>query len=193
MTVDLTRIDQALVRAGDWHRQQTRKGSTVPYVAHLWGVASMVAEMGGSEDEIIAALLHDAVEDQGGQSTLDIIDKEFGPEVARIVLACSDSWETPKPPWRARKEAYLAHLKDADIAVRRVSLADKIYNARSIVMELKAIGPSAFDKFSGKRDGTLWYYRQVSAILAQQNRGPWEEELLWLADQMHQLVSERSL
>ncbi len=186
MTVDLTRIDQALVRAGDWHRQQTRKGSTVPYVAHLWGVASMVAEMGGSEDEIIAALLHDAVEDQGGQSTLDIIDKEFGPEVARIVLACSDSWETPKPPWRARKEAYLAHLKDADISVRRVSLADKIYNARSIVMELKALGPSAFDKFSGKRDGTLWYYRQVSAILAQQNRGPWEEELLWLADQMHQ-------
>jgi (p)ppGpp synthase/HD superfamily hydrolase len=186
--VELTRMDRALVRAEHWHRQQTRKASTVPYVAHLWGVASMVAEMGGSEDEIIAALLHDAVEDQGGKPTLDLIEQEFGPEVARIVLACSDSWETPKPPWRARKEAYLAHLKDADISVRRVSLADKIYNARSIVMELKAIGPSAFDKFSGKRDGTLWYYRQVSSILAEQNKGPWEEELLSLTDQMHHII-----
>lgn len=192
MTVELTRMDRALVRAGAWHRQQTRKGSTVPYVAHLWGVASIVAEMGGNEDEIIAALLHDAVEDQGGQPTLDIIDKEFGPEVARIVLACSDSWETPKPPWRARKETYLAHLKDADLSVRRVSLADKIYNARSIVMELKVVGPAAFDKFSGKREGTLWYYREVSSMLAAQGNGPWEEELLELTEQMHQLAGTQS-
>jgi (p)ppGpp synthase/HD superfamily hydrolase len=172
-----TRISRALVQAERLHRDQQRRNSGVPYVSHLWGVASMVAEMQGSEDEIIAALLHDAVEDQGGLETLQHIEMEFGPEVSRIVLACSDTVETPKPPWKARKEAYLDRLRQADTSVAKVSLADKIHNARSLLMDLREHGPVAFDKFAGKRDGTIWYYEKVRSILLARHDGPWEREL----------------
>jgi (p)ppGpp synthase/HD superfamily hydrolase len=156
------RFLEALEYAAQLHARQTRKGTDTPYVAHLLGVCALVIEHGGGEDEAIAALLHDAPEDQGGHATLAAIRDRFGPRVAAIVEACSDTLETPKPPWRARKERYLAHLAHADDAVRLVSAADKLYNARSVLDDLKQSGEAVFERFTGRKEGTLWYYRALS-------------------------------
>jgi (p)ppGpp synthase/HD superfamily hydrolase len=127
------RFQAALVQAARLHQRQVRKQSGVPYVSHLLAVCALVLEDGGSEDEAIAALLHDAVEDQGGAQTLDHIRNLFGDEVAAIVDGCSDTDQDPKPPWRERKEAYLRHLADpaTSASVLRVATADKLHNARS--------------------------------------------------------------
>jgi len=152
------RFRAALNLAFDLHRTQERKGSGVPYVAHLLGVASLVMEHGGNEDAAIAALLHDSVEDQGGLPILAQIRAEFGEEVAASVLACSDSTTEPKPPWRARKEAYLAHLGQASGAAQLVSACDKLYNLRTIVDDYACVGEALWARFTGGRDGVLWYY-----------------------------------
>ena len=149
---------EALVYATQLHAGQVRKGTQIPYVAHLLGVTALVLEAGGDEDEAIAALLHDAVEDQGGWETLTEIQKRFGDRVADIVEGCSDAYTQPKPPWRERKESYLAHLIDASQEVRRVSLADKLHNARSIYRDLQEYGTDIFEKFKGGKSGTLWYF-----------------------------------
>lgn len=156
------RFLEALAYAAGLHARQTRKGTDTPYVAHLLGVCALVIEHGGGEDEAIAALLHDAPEDQGGRATLETIRARFGARVAALVEACSDTLEMPKPPWRARKERYLAHLEHADDAVRLVSAADKLYNARTVLDDLRTIGPAVFERFTGKKEGTLWYYRALS-------------------------------
>jgi len=117
----------------------------------------MVIEWGGDEDMAIAALLHDAVEDQGGLTTLEEIRGFFGDQVASIVDACSDSYEVPKPPWRERKERYIRRLRGEGHEVLLVSLADKLHNARSILYDVRSTGPSALDRFDGGKDGTLWY------------------------------------
>lgn len=156
------RFLEALEYAAELHARQTRKGTDTPYVAHLLGVCALVIEHGGGEDEAIAALLHDAPEDQGGRATLETIRARFGPRVAAIVEACSDTLETPKPPWRARKEQYLAHLEHADDGMRLVSVADKLYNARSVLDDLKQTGEAVFERFTGRKEGTLWYYRALS-------------------------------
>lgn len=173
------RVDRALVLSSELHRDQVRKGkgSKVPYVSHLWSVAGLVAEQGGSEDEVIAALLHDAAEDQGGQATVDLIRREFGDVVAGIVLACTDTLETPKPPWKERKTGYLAHLEDADESALRVSLADKIHNARTLLMEVREKRSAAFDLFKGGKDGTLWYYQSLVDLYRRRMPGAWAEEL----------------
>ncbi|REK19155.1 MAG: HD domain-containing protein [Planctomycetota bacterium] len=181
------RFDEALVYASRLHADQTRKGSGAPYISHLLGVASIVIEHGGSEDEAIGALLHDAVEDQGGQPTLEAIRKRFGPAVAEIVDGCSDSDTTPKPPWRERKEQYLAHLPGASRSVQLVSAADKLYNCRSIVDDYLRVGDDVWQRFKGGRDGTLWYYRAIveafseldgTALLEQLDRSVTELESL---------------
>src|SRR5437588_8327976 len=128
-----TRFEEALVFATQLHREQTRKGTRIPYIAHLLGVTSIVLEHGGNEDEAIAALLHDAIEDQGGASTREEIRRQFGDRVVEIVDGCTDTDVMPKPPWRARKEAYLAHIIEATPSVRLVSAADKLHNARAIL------------------------------------------------------------
>jgi (p)ppGpp synthase/HD superfamily hydrolase len=155
------RFDAALKLASDLHRTQMRKSTDIPYLAHLMAVAGLVLEHGGTEDEAIAGLLHDAVEDQGGRLTLELIRREFGDEVADLVFALSDTDVTPKPPWRARKEEYLLHLEDAPTGVLRVSAADKLHNVRSIVAAYREIGERVWERFQGKRDGTLWYYRAL--------------------------------
>jgi (p)ppGpp synthase/HD superfamily hydrolase len=155
------RFDDALVYASDLHRSQPRKGGHVPYVSHLLGVTSLVIEEGGTETQAIAALLHDAVEDQGGLPRLEEIRARFGDDVADIVLACTDSTEDPKPPWRVRKEAYVAHLPVARPDALLVSVADKVHNARSILLDLRSDGVGMFDRFTGGREGTLWYYRTL--------------------------------
>lgn len=150
--------------AFDLHRNQFRKGTDIPYMAHLLSVASIVLEEGGDEELTIAALLHDAVEDQGGLETLNEIKARYGERVADIVLGCSDSFVIPKPPWRERKESYLLHLQTASIDVLLVSLADKIHNARSILFDLKKHGSDTWSRFNGGREGTLWYYKALVSI-----------------------------
>ncbi len=153
----------AVALAARLHDGQVRKGTGVPYLSHPLGVASLVLEAGGDEDEAIAGLLHDTVEDQGGLETLGRIRGEFGDRVADIVLACSDSTvEDPseKADWRARKAAHLAHLASVDASTALVFAADKVHNARSVVRDLRALGDALWPRFKGGRDGTLWYYAE---------------------------------
>jgi (p)ppGpp synthase/HD superfamily hydrolase len=172
------RFRRALVFAFDLHRGQVRKGSKgIPYIGHLLGVTSIVIEDGGDEDEAIAALLHDGPEDRGGKATLDRIRAEFGERVGDIVEGCSDTLEDPKPPWRARKEAYLAHLEEASNEVLRVSLADKLHNARAILSDYQEVGEELWSRFRGTREESLWYYRSLSEIFARRCPGPLAEEL----------------
>lgn len=147
------------------HATQFRKGTRRPYIAHLLGVTSIVLTHGGDENEAIAALLHDAVEDQGGKPLLRKIREKFGGRVARIVEACTDADTHPKPPWRERKERYLRHLRTADASARLVSAADKIYNAQETLMDVRAKGDRIWERFHATRDETLWYYREVVKIL----------------------------
>ncbi len=155
------RFRRAFLFAADKHAGQTRKASTIPYIAHLMGVASLALEAGGDEDLAIAALLHDVVEDCGGLPMLKEVRRRFGKRVARVVEGCTDADTYPKPPWRARKEKYIAHLKKADADTRLVSAADKLNNVRSIVSDYRAIGESVWSRFNGGREGTLWYYRTL--------------------------------
>lgn len=155
------RFTAALVYATQLHANQVRKGSGVPYIAHLLGVASITLEYGANEDEAIAALLHDAVEDQGGAATREEIRRRFGDKVTEIVDGCTDADAIPKPPWRKRKEAYIAHIPTASPSVLLVSVADKLYNARSILKDYRVLGESLWERFQGGREGTLWYYRAL--------------------------------
>jgi (p)ppGpp synthase/HD superfamily hydrolase len=158
------RFLQALDYAFYLHKEQTRKGSQTPYMAHLLAVTALVIEDGGSEDEAIAALLHDAPEDQGGKQVLEQIQQRFGDRVAEIVDGCTDTYENPKPPWRLRKDRYLHHLREAPTDIRRVSLADKVHNASTILRDLRHSGESVWDRFNGGKQGTLWYYRSLLEI-----------------------------
>jgi GTP pyrophosphokinase len=155
------RFMRAFSFAARKHAGQTRKASTIPYLAHLMGVASLVLEFGGDEDMAIAALLHDVVEDCGGASMLKEVRRRFGTRVAKIVAGCTDSDRDPKPPWRERKDYYLRHLKTADAETRLVSAADKLNNVRSILSDYREVGESVWARFNGGREGTLWYYRAL--------------------------------
>jgi (p)ppGpp synthase/HD superfamily hydrolase len=171
------RFTAALEYAAGLHAEQPRKISGAPYLAHLLGVAAIALEYGGNEDEAIAALLHDAVEDQGGAATLEEIRRRFGDEVAAIVDGCTDSATTPKPPWQKRKEAYLASLRHASASVRLVEAADKLHNARAILQEYRLRGEALWGYFRGGRDGTLWYYREALGALRHSGVTPLVEEL----------------
>ena len=155
------RFAEAFLFAAEKHAGQTRKTTTVPYIGHLMGVASLVLEFGGDEDMAIAGLLHDVVEDCGGGPMLNEVTQWFGERVAKIVDGCTDSDVEPKPPWRERKESYLRHLKDADAETRLVSAADKLNNVRSILSDHREFGEVIWQRFNGGREGTLWYYRSL--------------------------------
>ena len=156
------RFSEALTFAAALHRDQTRKVSGEPYMAHLLGVASIALQFGADEDEAIAALLHDAIEDQGGPTAREEIHRRFGPRVTTIVEGCSDTDQTPKPPWRERKEAYLAHLAQASASDRLISACDKLHNMRSLLTDYRRLGDDLWQHFRGGRDGTLWYYRTLA-------------------------------
>jgi (p)ppGpp synthase/HD superfamily hydrolase len=177
VTTLTARFTEALVYATTLHATQRRKGSNEPYIAHLLGVTALVLEDSGDEDAAIAALLHDSVEDQGGQQTLDAIRERFGERVARIVEGCTDADVIPKPPWRERKERYIAHLRHAPADVRRISLADKLHNARAILRDLRIHGDALWDRFKGGKDGTLWYYRTLATVFQETRSGPNADEL----------------
>ena len=172
-----SRFTDALTLACTLHRAQARKGSQVPYVAHLLAVASIALEHGADEDEAIAAVLHDAVEDQGGAPTAALIRERFGAGVADIVVGCSDTDVVPKPPWRERKERYIAHVETASPSVRLVSASDKLHNARSLLADYRTLGEALWDRFTGGREGTLWYYRSLVTVFLKHGRTHLVEEL----------------
>jgi (p)ppGpp synthase/HD superfamily hydrolase len=171
------KFEDALIYATQLHREQTRKGSEVPYITHLLAVAAIVGENDGTENEVVAALLHDAPEDRGGKDRLEDIRVRYGDEVAEIVDGCTDTYEDPKPEWRPRKEAYVVHVAEAPPSVRLVSAADKLHNARSILADLHAVGNELWDRFTGGREGTLWYYRALVEAYAGVGSNPIVEEL----------------
>jgi GTP pyrophosphokinase len=162
------RFEDALRFAARLHATQTRKGSETPYVGHLLAVAAIAIEAGADEDEAIAALLHDAVEDQGGKPTLRRIRRRFGNRVARIVKGCTDTDQIPKPPWCERKRSFIAGLERTSAPVRLVVAADKLHNARAVLADLYAHGDEVWPLFTTGRDGTLWYYRAVTNALLKQ-------------------------
>ena len=156
------RFSTARAFASEIHGAQRRKGTEIPYVGHLLAVAALVIEAGGDEDAAIAALLHDAVEDQGARPMLDRIRARYGGEAADIVEACTDAETVPKPPWRARKEEYVNAIPHKSEKALLVSLADKVHNASAILSDYSQIGEQLWERFSGGCEGTLWYYRALA-------------------------------
>jgi (p)ppGpp synthase/HD superfamily hydrolase len=164
-------FDRALALAAEHHRNQLRKGTEIPYVSHLLAVTSIVLEMGGSEREAIGALLHDAVEDavgdDGPRRMQESIRRDFGDDVARIVMANSDTDIQPKPPWHQRKADYIGAIEHKAPDELRVSLADKLHNARAILLDLRTYGDALWDRFSGDQEDVCWYYRKLYKAFAQ--------------------------
>jgi (p)ppGpp synthase/HD superfamily hydrolase len=180
-----TRFEDALVYATRLHATQTRKGTDIPYISHLLAVASLVLEAGGTEDEAIAALLHDGPEDQGGLKVLKEIRDRFGVPVGKIVASCSDTFADIKPAWLQRKQAYLDHLRDAAPSVRLVSCADKLHNARAILADYRRHGEALWTRFNAGRDDILWYYGELARIFAEQGPDQLAAELALVVEQLH--------
>ena len=193
MLITTARFVAAMTYAHQVHQGQRRKGTGIPYIAHILGVTAIAMEYGANEDEAIGALLHDAAEDGGGEETLAYIRAQFGDAVGDIVLGCSDSLvEDPedKLPWLERKENYLAHLESATLSVCLVSAADKLHNVRSIVRDYDEHGEAIWDRFQGKRDGTLWYYETVAHTLVRRYRSPLTRDLQKAVDELLRITSE---
>jgi (p)ppGpp synthase/HD superfamily hydrolase len=158
------RFDEAVTLALGDFRRITRKATQIPYISHLFAVTSLVAEAGGDEDQMIAAMLHDWLEDVP-ESSAEELDRRFGPRVRRIVEAVTDTTEFPKPPWRERKERFIHHIRTQPADVKLVCTADKLHNAQTLVRDLLRVGPETMDRFRGGREGTVWYYTAVSEAL----------------------------
>ncbi|MDT5391182.1 MAG: hypothetical protein QOE04_4823 [Mycobacterium sp.] len=177
------RFDEALAYVAHLHRTQLRKGGDIPYLGHLLSVSSLVIEGGGTETQAIAGLLHDAVEDQGGAPILAEIRAKFGDDVAAIVDQCSDTDVVPKPPWKARKEAYIAHLDTASDDTILVSLADKLDNARALLRDYRIVGAELWQRFSvNDPKEHLWYYRSLLEVFKDRNQ-------TWLVDELDRVIT----
>lgn len=185
-----SRFVKALGYASQLHGKQIRKRTERPYVGHLLSVTSIVIEYGGDEEMAIAALLHDAVEDQGGAPRLREIRKKFGKHVAHIVDGCTDSYEKPKPPWLERKRAYIERVGKETADVRLVSAADKLSNARETLHDFRVHGEAVFERFAGKKDGTLWYYRALVEAFRGAGSNPLVEELDRVVSELESLAEE---
>jgi (p)ppGpp synthase/HD superfamily hydrolase len=189
------RFEDALVFANRLHSEQQRKVSGTPYVGHLLGVASIVIEHGGTENEAIAALLHDAVEDQEVPKIREEIRKRFGDAVVEIVDGCTDSDVVPKPPWRKRKEDYIRHFAEASPSILLVSASDKLQNARATLEKYRIIGDEIWNYFEGKKDGMLWYYRALVTSFRERishvpNCSP---QIVRIIDELDRVVTELEL
>lgn len=186
------RFDQALQYASLVHAGQRRKVGDTPYLAHVLGVASLALEYGADEDEAIAALLHDAVEDAGGAGRLTDIRGRFGERVAEIVLGCTDSDETPKAPWRERKQAYLARVPQISASACLVSAADKLHNTRAYLRCYRQAGESIWPSFKGGREGTLWYLRAITTAFQQRGATQITRDLDLAVTELELLVNTRT-
>jgi len=167
-----TKFEKAFHFAHHFHRNQVRTGTKIPYISHVMTVSSIVLEYRGTENEAIAALLHDLIEDhgprysKGGKTGLaGEIKERFGQAVLDIVLECTDTTAWPAPPWRVRKEKYIENLKTSSKGGTLVSMADKIHNSQSIIKDHEIIGDEVWDKFEGKEVGTKWYYGEILKAL----------------------------
>lgn len=166
------RFDDALTFASQLHRKQVRKQSGIPYISHLLAVAALVIEYGGREEEAIAALLHDAIEDQsdtwpgGAQGLRQEITKRYGESVAAIIEGCTDTDTIPKPPWRERKERYLEHLVEASPAVLLVACCDKLHNLRSTLADYRTHGEALWKRFNAGKPEQLWFYRSLAEVFS---------------------------
>ncbi len=172
-----TRFDDAFGFAHELHRGHLRKGTSIAYVAHLMGVAALVIEHGGDENQAIGALLHDGPEDCGGEPVLGGIERRYGEDVARIVADCTDSWTDPKPQWRPRKQAYLDNLPQKGCRSLLVSLADTTKNAEAILYDWREIGEDVWRRFKGGPDGTRWYYRELACFFSRETPGRLSDRL----------------
>jgi len=184
------RFENALIYAVRLHAKQLRKGTHIPYTTHLLSVAALVLENGGDEDQAIAGLLHDAVEDQGGLPRLEEIRKLFGERVSFIVDGCTDAYNFPKAPWQQRKELYLNRLQSVPPEVRLVSLADKVHNARSLLASLHHEGDSAWSRFNGGKSGTLWYYKNLVQVFQQTGQDYLTRELTKVVSEIESWVDK---
>lgn len=185
------RITEAVALAITLHGEQTRKATGIPYLSHLLGVAGLVMEHGGDEEQTIAALLHDAIEDAGAHVE-GLIREQFGERVVRIVLACTDGVpdaQGEKCDWQSRKQHYLAHLADAPAEVLQVSGCDKLHNARAIVSDLHTHGPAMFSRFKAGQVGTLWYYEQLAGVFQSQLPGSLADELARTVAELKRLAA----
>lgn len=185
-----SRFEEAAIYALRLHAMQLRKGSQIPYAAHLLSVSSIALTHGGNEDEAIAALLHDAVEDQGGAPRLAEIRSRFGDNVAAIVEGCTDTDVVPKPPWRARKEAYIKHVRTAAPSIRLVSAADKLDNARAILADFYVLGELLWGRFKGGKEGTLWYYSELVKAFRAASGGSIVDELDRVVQELHRVAAK---
>ena len=193
------RFEDALVMATQLHagqmrkgtKEQKRNGTEIPYVSHLLGVSSLVLELGGTEDQAIAGLLHDAVEDQGGLKTLEKVTEHLGSDVADIVDHCTDAYEEPKPEWRPRKEKYIAEIPNMSLEAKLVSCADKLHNARAILSDLREVGDDLWSRFTGKKDGTLWYYRSLVVAFGKAFPGRLTDELRRTVEEIEKFANTR--
>ena len=164
--MQMPKLSNALALAIQAHEGQVRKGTKIPYIAHPMAVSAIALEFGATEDQAVAALLHDAIED-GGNKYANIIKAQFGEHIHNLVQGCTDgtpNQQGQKAPWLERKTAYLRHLEEASDEVLLVSCSDKLHNARAIVADLINDGPSVFERFSSSPEQTLWYYRQLATI-----------------------------
>ncbi|MBP0444514.1 bifunctional (p)ppGpp synthetase/guanosine-3',5'-bis(diphosphate) 3'-pyrophosphohydrolase [Roseomonas sp. SSH11] len=181
-------LAEAAMLAIRLHAGQLRKGTAIPYASHLFAVAALVMEQGGDEEQACAGLLHDLIEDCGAEHEAEIRER-FGPRVAGIVRACTDADTQPKPPWRARKEAYLAHLEEVSPDALLVSGCDKLHNARAIVADIRVHGAEAvFSRFTGGREGTLWYYASISRVMSRRLDGGLPRMIADAVAEMHALA-----
>ncbi len=182
---------RAFAYAERLHARQRRKGTNKPYIGHLTSVTSIVIAYGGDEEMAIAALLHDAVEDQGGRKRLREIQKKFGKRVARIVDGCTDSYEEPKPPWIERKRGYIARIAGEPEDTRLVSAADKLSNVRDILQDVLIEGDAVFERFQGKKEGTLCYYRTLVGEFRRAGSNPLVEELDRVVTELEKAANSR--
>jgi len=182
------KFNEAVNWALELHSNHQRKGTSIPYVSHLFAVTALVLEAGGTEAEAIAAILHDAVEDS--PATVGEVRERFGDEVAKIVDGCTDAYDEPKPPWKERKLAYIKHLEHAPESGLLVSLADKTHNARAILADYRDIGDELWGRFTTGREGTLWYYRTLRDVLSERADGRLTRLAKEFSETVDTLISE---
>ena len=183
------RFVDAVALANELHGGQNRKGTMVPYISHPLIVAGIVLQNGGGEEEAIAALLHDTVEDCGGKPVLSRIRERFGDKIAELVDGCSETHIQPKPPWRERKESYIESVRSANSSVRLISCADKIHNASSIISEYRKVGEQVWDRFKANKTETLWFYTSfIISMRASGESRPILDELVVVVEELKKLV-----